>query len=109
MPQQAYHIVLRPGQESRYIGLHSPVPVEISQQLEAAGIYDFSIFIDEEHVFGVFRYDDEKKIVKFLANDVSPAWTKEIIASTLVRRIDPDLPLLKRLDLIFRFEGHRGT
>lgn len=105
MPQVAYHIVLHPGQEARYIDLHSPAPVEINQQLEAAGIYDFSIFIDGEHVFGVFRYDDEKRIVKFLTNDVSPTWTKEVIASTLVRRLDPELPLLKRLDLIFRFEG----
>lgn len=105
MAQQAFHIVLRPGQEARYVDLHSPVPDGINQQLSAAGIYDFSIFIDREHVFGVFRYDDEERIAKFLADDVSPTWTKEVIASTLVREVDPELPLLKRLKLVFRFEG----
>jgi L-rhamnose mutarotase len=105
MTQQAFHIILKPGTAARYKELHSPVPDAITQQLTKAGIYDFSIFLDGNHIFGVMRYSDEERIKQNLTNDVSPAWTKAIIDITIQRRVDHELPLLKRLEQVFRFEG----
>ena len=75
MKQAAFHLVLKPGMGQRYVDLHSPVPPEISQQLSHAGIYNFSIFCDGDHIFGVLNYEDESQINEFLGKDVSPAWT----------------------------------
>jgi L-rhamnose mutarotase len=105
MNQAAFHLVLKPKMGQRYIDLHSPVPPEISQQLGQAGISNFSIFRDGDHIFGVLNYEDESQIKEFLGEDVSPAWTKEIITICDYREVDPELPLLKRLVRVFRFEG----
>jgi L-rhamnose mutarotase len=105
MKQAAFHLVLKPGMSQRYVDLHSPVPPEISQQLSQAGIYNFSIFCDGDHIFGVLNYEDESQIKEFLGKDVSPVWTKEIISICDYREVDSELPLLKRLPRVFRFEG----
>jgi L-rhamnose mutarotase len=105
MNQAAFHLVLKPEMAQRYVDLHSPVPSEISDQLEKAGISNFSIFRDGDHIFGVLNYESECQIKEFLAEDVSPTWTREIISICDYREVDPDLPLLKRLARVFRFEG----
>jgi L-rhamnose mutarotase len=105
MAQQAFHIILKPDAVARYKELHSPVPDAISQQLTKAGIYDFSIFLDGAHIFGVMSYDNEERLKRNLNVDVSPAWTKEIIDMTIQRKVDQELPLLERLERVFRFNG----
>ena len=107
MHQVAFHIILKPGAGREYVKLHSPVPDEISAQLSEAGIRDFSIFLDGDHVFGVLRYEDEELLKKHLGHDVSPAWTQAVISICDYREVDPELPLLKRIDRVFRFEGSR--
>lgn len=105
MNQAAFHLVLKPGMGQRYIDLHSPVPPEISAQLSQAGISNFSIFRDGDHIFGVLNYGSESQLKEFLGSDVSPAWTKEIISICEYRELDSELPLLKRLARVFRFQG----
>jgi len=104
LPQIAFHIVLQPDKGEEYVRLHSPVPDAISEQLAQAGISDFSIFLDREDVFGVFEYESEEKLARYLADDVSPDWTQAIIRICLRREIDPELPTLKRLPRVFRFD-----
>ena len=105
MVQAAFHLVLAPEMAQRYIDLHSPVPPEISKQLGQAGISNFSIFRDGDHIFGVLDYESESQLKTFLAQDVSPIWTQEIITLCDYREVDSELPLLKRLARVFRFEG----
>lgn len=105
MVQAAFHIVLKPKMGQRYIDLHTPAPPEISEQLGQAGISDFSIFRDGDHIFGVLNYETESQLKEVLGNDVSPIWTQEIISICNYREVDPELPLLKRLARVFRFEG----
>lgn len=105
MVQAAFHLVLKPEMGERYIDLHTPVPLEIIEQLEQGGITDFSIFRDGDHIFGVLNYESESQLKIFLAQDVSPIWTQEIIALCEYREVDSELPLLKRLARVFRFEG----
>jgi L-rhamnose mutarotase len=104
MPQVAFHIELNPGSAEEYVRLHSPVPREISDQLAAAGIRDFSIFLDGDHVFGVFRYEKEELLLDHLSHDAHPEWTQAIVSICKKREVDPQLPLLKRLERVFRFD-----
>jgi L-rhamnose mutarotase len=105
MNQAAFHLVLEPEMGQRYIDLHSPVPREIAEQLQEAGISNFSIFRDGDHIFGVFDYESESRLHEYLKEDVSPNWTREIISICKYREVDAELPLLKRLPRVFRFEG----
>lgn len=105
MNQAAFHLVLKPEMGQRYVDLHSPVPPEISQQLGQAGITNFSIFRDGNNIFGVLNYENETQLKEFLGKDVSPTWTQEIISMCDYRELDSELPLLKRLARVFRFEG----
>lgn len=105
MVQAAFHLVLKRQMGQRYVDLHTPVPVEISEQLGQAGISNFSIFRDGEHIFGVLNYETESQLKQFLGEDVSPIWTQEIISICDYREVDAELPLLKRLARVFRFEG----
>lgn len=106
MNQAAFHLVLEPEMAQRYIDLHSPVPREISEQLQLAGMSNFSIFRDGDHIFGVFDYESESRLHEYLNEDVSPIWTREIISICKYREVDKELPLLKRLSRVFRFEGN---
>lgn len=105
MVQAAFHLILKPDKAQRYIELHSPVPMEIYEQLNFAGISNFSIFRDDNHIFGVLDYSSEEQLKMFLQNDVSPTWTREIVSICDYRELDSHLPLLKRLTRVFRFEG----
>lgn len=105
MVQAAFHIVLKPEMGQRYIDLHSPVPPEIIEQLGQAGISNFSIFRDGDHIFGVLSYETDSQLKEFLGKDVSPIWTQDIISICDYREVDANLPLLKRLARVFRFEG----
>lgn len=105
MNQAAFHLVLEPEMGQKYIDLHSPVPHEIAEQLKLAGMSNFSIFRDGDHIFGVFNYESESRLHEYLHEDVSPSWTQEIISICKYREVDKELPLLKRLPRVFRFEG----
>ena len=105
MVQAAFHLVLKWQMGQRYIDLHTPVPGEISEQLGQAGISNFSIFRDGDHIFGVLNYENESQLREFLGKDVSPIWTQEIISICDYREVDSELPLLKRLARVFHFEG----
>lgn len=105
MNQAAFHLVLEPEMAQRYIDLHSPVPREIAEQLQHSGISNFSIFRDGDHIFGVFDYESESRLHEYLHEDVSPIWTQDIISICKYREVDEELPLLKRLSRVFRFEG----
>jgi L-rhamnose mutarotase len=105
METVAFHITLKSRRGRTYKALHDPVPPEVFRQLGKAGIQNFSIFLDGDHVFGVFEYKSEKLIQKHLSKDAHPKWTKEVINICKIRELDPDLPLLKRLERVFKFEG----
>lgn len=105
MAQHAFHMRLKPGAGQDYVRLHSPVPQAISDQLARAGLYDYSIFLDGDDVFGVVRYDDPERVRRELADDVAPEWTKAVIALTERREVDTELNLLAGLRRVFRFDG----
>jgi L-rhamnose mutarotase len=53
----AFRMKLKPGQVAEYQRRHDEIWPELSQLLHAAGIYDYSIFLDAEtsHLFAVLK------------------------------------------------------
>jgi L-rhamnose mutarotase len=72
---RAFRMKLKPGTVDEYKRRHDEIWPELSQALREAGIYDYSIFLDEEtlHLFAV---------LKLRPNDTSAAL--------------PQLPVMKR-------------
>lgn len=104
MTQYAMEMTLHPGAEDEYIRLHNPVPDEVTAQLADAGITDYSIFVSEGRVFGVYRCADLDRARVALAHDASPEWTRAVVALIADRKTDPDFAML-RIPRVFRFAG----
>jgi Uncharacterized conserved protein len=99
----AFHITLHPGAGADYVRLHDPVPDAILAQLERAGVSDYSIFLDDVHVFGVYRYADEDRMRRELADDADPEWTAAVVALMAERPADDGV--IRGLPRVFRFAG----
>ena len=57
----AFRLKLKPGNTAEYQRRHDEIWPELSQLLRTAGIYDYSIFLDEEtlHLFAVLKLRDD--------------------------------------------------
>jgi L-rhamnose mutarotase len=57
----AFRMKLKPGNTAEYQRRHDEIWPELSQLLHTAGIYDYSIFLDEEtlHMFAVLKLKDD--------------------------------------------------
>lgn len=104
MFQHAFHITLYPGAGPDYARLHDPVPAAVLAQLERAGVTDYSIFHDDVHIFGVYRYADSERMRRELAEDVAPEWTAAVIALMADRPADNGV--VRGLPRVFRFPGY---
>jgi L-rhamnose mutarotase len=53
----AFRMKLKPGNTAEYKRRHDEIWPELSQLLREAGVYDYSIFLDEEtlHLFAVLK------------------------------------------------------
>ncbi len=56
----AFRMKLRPGNVAEYRRRHDAIWPELAQLLRESGIYDYSIFLDEEtlHLFAVLKLRD---------------------------------------------------
>jgi L-rhamnose mutarotase len=61
MTVHAFRMQLKPGNIDEYRRRHDAIWPELSELLTASGIYDYSIFLDEETLalFAVLRLHDE--------------------------------------------------
>ena len=59
----AFRMKLKPGIVDEYKRRHDEIWPELAQLLREAGIYDYSIFLDEEdmHLFAVLKLRDNHK------------------------------------------------
>jgi len=57
----AFRMKLKPGVVDEYKRRHDEIWPELAQLLSSAGIYDYSIFLDEEdlHLFAVLKLRDD--------------------------------------------------
>lgn len=63
MSNHAFRMKLKPGAVEEYRRRHDLLWPELAQALSAAGIYDYSIFLDEEtlHLFAVLKLHENHR------------------------------------------------
>lgn len=74
--QRAFRMKLKPGTVDEYRRRHDELWPELGQALSEAGIYDYSIFLDEEtlHLFAVLRVKPEDKTAALPLQPVMQRW-----------------------------------
>ena len=101
MTRHAFKMKLKPGNVAEYKKRHDEIWPELSREIRAAGISDYSIFLDEETLtlFAVQKLD-----AKNSANDLpnSPVVRKWWNAMAPLMDVNPDnLPIVKPLAEVF--------
>ena len=72
----AFRMKLKPGTVAEYKRRHDEIWPELAQLLREAGIYDYSIFLDEEdmHLFAVLKLRDNNKRELLPSHPVMRRW-----------------------------------
>ncbi|MEA3537235.1 L-rhamnose mutarotase [Rhizobium sp. CC-YZS058] len=76
MPRQAFTMTLNPGMEAEYRRRHDEIWPELVDLLHAAGISDYSIFLDPETrtLFGVLTVPEENGLDQLPDHPVMRRW-----------------------------------
>jgi L-rhamnose mutarotase len=76
MMRQAFTMKLKPGFTAEYKKRHDEIWPELVLELRAAGISDFSIFLDEKTLtlFAVRKISDEKEFAELSKQPVIRKW-----------------------------------
>lgn len=76
MPRQAFTMTLNPGMEAEYRRRHDEIWPELVDLLHAAGISDYSIFLDPETrtLFGVLTVPEENGLDQLPDHPVMARW-----------------------------------
>ncbi|WP_176084407.1 L-rhamnose mutarotase [Martelella sp. HB161492] len=72
----ALRMVLNPGQKDEYKRRHDAIWPELATVLKAAGVSDYSIFLDEEtnHLFAVLKRADDHHMAEIPKNEIVRRW-----------------------------------
>ena len=102
MSRSAFVLHVKPERIDDYVEAHRNVWPEMLEALRGAGIRNYSIFRDGNHVFGYFEADDLDGAARFLAEQpVCMRW-QDTMAELLDERVPdagpPSLPEIFRLD-----------
>jgi L-rhamnose mutarotase len=98
----AFVLRVRPEKIDEYIRAHEAVWPEMLDALRGAGIRNYTIFRDDNRMFGYFEADDLAAAGRYLAQqDVSTRW-QDAMAGLLEERVPdagpPSLQEVFRLD-----------
>ena len=76
MLRQAYTMKLKPGFAAEYKKRHDEIWPELQKELRAAGVSDFSIFLDEKNLtlFAIRKIGDEKTFAQLSRLPVIRKW-----------------------------------
>ncbi|NGZ87032.1 L-rhamnose mutarotase [Duganella aceris] len=76
MTTRAFRMKLKPGTVDEYKRRHDELWPDLARALSEAGIYDYSIFLDEEtlHLFAVLKLWPDHKIEALPAKPVMQRW-----------------------------------
>eukprot|EP01034_Spumella_vulgaris_P001894 gene1894-2477_t len=68
MTTRAFRMKLKPGTVEEYRRRHDELWPDLGQALSEAGIYDYSIFLDEQtlHLFAVLKLRPDNKVAERL-------------------------------------------
>lgn len=76
MNGRAFRMKLKPGAVDEYRRRHDEIWPELSRALRDAGIYDYSIFLDEEtlHLFAVLKLWPDHQVAMLPEQPVMQRW-----------------------------------
>jgi L-rhamnose mutarotase len=76
MMNHAFRMKLKPGHVAEYKKRHDEIWPELSTLLTASGIYDYSIFLDEEtlHLFAVLKLRPDNRRESLPAHPLMRKW-----------------------------------
>jgi L-rhamnose mutarotase len=76
MPRIAFKMKLHPGREAEYERRHAAIWPELASLLKAAGVADYSIFLDAETLilFAYLRIEDPAELDKMRTEAVMWKW-----------------------------------
>jgi len=104
MERVAFTMRLLPGAEAEYRRRHADVWPEMLDTLRAAGCRDYSIYLLDQDLIGVFEVDDFARFRAMMAAaPVNDRWQAEM-ASLIDPRTDPETGFHRRLEEIFRLD-----
>ncbi|HXS67736.1 MAG TPA: L-rhamnose mutarotase [Candidatus Polarisedimenticolia bacterium] len=104
MMRQAYTMRLRPGMAAEYKKRHDEIWPELAREIRAAGVSDFSIFLDEKTMtLFVFRkISDPEKFAKLPQQPIVRKWWTYM--APLMDVNADDSPVEMPLKEVFRLE-----
>ena len=98
----AFVLRVRPEKLEEYLSAHRDVWPEMLDALRGAGIRNYTIFRDENRMFGYFEADDLTAAGEYLTRqDVCARW-QDAMAELLEERVPDEGP--PALDEIFRLD-----
>ena len=96
---------LLPGAEEEYRRRHAAVWPEMLAELKAAGASNYSIFLDEDRLFGYLEVEDLARFQRYLAaSEVNARWQAEMGAGLIDPLTDPATGFHRQLDEVFHLE-----
>ena len=98
----AFVLQVRPDRLEEYLRAHQDVWPEMLDALRAAGVRNYTIFRDDNRMFGYFEADDLGAASEYLARqDVCTRW-QDAMAELLEERVPDEGP--PALEEIFRLD-----
>lgn len=72
----AFRMNLKPGHAAEYRRRHDAIWPELAELLEASGVSDYSIWLDEEahHLFAIFKRSEDHRMDLLSAHPVMRRW-----------------------------------
>jgi L-rhamnose mutarotase len=104
MTRLAFKMKLKPGAAAEYKKRHDELWPELAAELRAAGISDYSIFLDEETLtlFAVQKLDDKKSANDLPNSPIVRKWWNYL--SPLMEMDADNSPVAKKLTEVFHLD-----
>ena len=105
MERIAFAMRLLPGAEGEYRARHANVWPEMLDELRAAGVHNYSIYMRGDDLFGYLEVEDFDRFQSHMAaSDVNRRWQAEMGDQLIDPLTDPATGFHRRLDEVFHLE-----
>jgi L-rhamnose mutarotase len=104
MTRHAFKMKLKPGNVAEYKKRHDEIWPELSREIRAAGISDYSIFLDEETLtlFAVQKLGDKNSAAELPDSSIVRKWWDSMAP---LMEVNPDnSPVAKPLKEVFHLD-----
>jgi L-rhamnose mutarotase len=102
----AFRMRLLPGAGEQYSRLHEAVDPAVLDEIRAAGIHNYSIFLDGEDLFSYLEIDDMVRFAEVMrGTDGTRPWAQAVTRLFAQKDVDPATGMPPRLTEVFRFDA----